>query len=82
MEIGSNRISNETFVLILYLLISPSVVGEALIKGLEDDSLNGVALQLLTEEPRVLFVDQNSLVVTSDSVKTGLAQKATQYLNN
>lgn len=59
-------------------MLSPSVVGEALIKGLEDDSLNGVALQLLTEEPHVLFVDQNSLIVTSDSVKTGQAQKATQ----
>jgi NAD(P)-dependent dehydrogenase (short-subunit alcohol dehydrogenase family) len=59
-------------------MLSPSAVGEALIKGLEDDSLNGVALQLLTDEPRVLFVDQNSLIVTSDSVTTGLAQKATQ----
>ena len=60
------------------MFTSPGVVGEALIKGLEDDSLNGVALQLLTDEPRVLFVDHNSLVVTSDSVKTGLAEKATQ----
>lgn len=59
-------------------MLKPSVVGDALIKGLEDDSLNGVALQLLTDEPRVVFADQDSLIVTRESVKTGEAQAAMQ----
>jgi hypothetical protein len=44
----------------------PEWIGEALVKGLEDDSVNGIAIQLLSREPVYHFGGPNSSVAFAD----------------
>jgi NAD(P)-dependent dehydrogenase (short-subunit alcohol dehydrogenase family) len=49
-------------------VLRPEWVGEALVNGLEDDSVNGSAIQLLGREPIYHFVGPNDKVIAAERI--------------